>query len=444
MKRSMLVVVSSLIGFGVSGSTAQERPDVTAFVDVAVVPMDVERVLEHQTVLVRDGRISALGPATSVDVPADAHRIDGRGKYLMPGLAEMHAHIPGGNAPAQLVEDIMRLYIANGVTTIRGMLGAEPQFALRDRIEAGELIGPRVFLATPSLNGQSAPDPATGERLVREHAAAGWDLLKIHPGLSLETYDAIVATARDEGITWAGHVPADVGVRHAIASGQSTIDHLDGYVVPGDVADANFETLVELTVDAGTWNVPTVYLWENFYTDEDPEELAQAPEMRYVPRSMVEGWINQKRNMSAGQAEQGLTPKEGRTVVMARRSLLRALDRAGARLLLGTDSPQMFNVPGFSLHNEIATMAEAGLSPYAILEAGTRNVAAYAEQALGHAGDFGVVAVGNAADLILLDANPLEDAANVAGPAGVMRAGTWYPAAEIETWLADMAARNGA
>ncbi|MGH7481382.1 MAG: amidohydrolase family protein [Longimicrobiales bacterium] len=450
MKRWMSIGAVALMTAAAARADAQQEPGVTAFVDVAVVPMDRERVLEHQTVVIRDGRIVALGPVTSIDVPAEARRIDGRDKYLMPGLSEMHAHIPGGNAPAQLVEDIMRLYIANGVTTIRGMLGAEPQFALRERIESGELIGPRMFLAAPSLNGRSAPDPATGTRLVREHVASGWDLLKIHPGLSLETYDAIVQTAEAEGITWAGHVPADVGVRHAITSGQSTIDHLDGYVEavtpePADldaIDESTFATLAELTVDAGTWNVPTAYLWENFNSEVDPEALARSAEMRYVPRAMVQGWIEQKRNMSAAQAGQGTTAQVGRAIVVARRALLRALDRAGARLLLGTDSPQMFNVPGFSLHHEIATLSQAGLSPFRILESGTRSVADYARTELGHEGDFGVVAVGRAADLILLESNPLEDAARVAERVGVMRAGRWYSAAEIDRWLAEMAARH--
>jgi imidazolonepropionase-like amidohydrolase len=209
------------------------------------------------------------------------------------------------------------------------------------------------------------------------------------------------------------------------------------------IDESAFEELVTRTVEAGTWNVPTAYLWENFYTTEAPETLAQLPEMRYVPRAMVERWINQKRNMSAGQAEQGLDAADGRRIVEARRALLRALDRGRARFLFGTDSPQMFNVPGFSLHREIETLTAAGLSPYRILESATRSIAEYVAEDLDLDADFGTVAVGQHADLLLLDSNPLADAARVAERAGVMVRGHWFPAAEIDGWLADLAAQNG-
>ena len=201
---------------------------VVAFTGVTVLPMDRERRLAGQTVVVRDGRIVEMGPAGRVRVPAGATVVSGQGRFLMPGLAEMHAHVPPGSTTPQGIEDLMLLYVANGVTTIRGMLGAPYQLELRTRLEKGELLGPKFYAAAPSLNGNSAPDPATGGRLVREHRKAGYDLLKLHPGLSRATYDSIVAVARAVGITWAGHVSEAVGIDHTLATRQSTIDHLDG------------------------------------------------------------------------------------------------------------------------------------------------------------------------------------------------------------------------
>ena len=211
---------------------AQNTPPlpVVAFVDVNVIPMDRERVLEGQTVIVRDGRIASIEPSARARIPSGAVRVDGRGKYLMPGLAEMHAHIPGAQAPEQVIRDIFTLYVANGVTTIRGMLGAPNQLTLRAKTASGEMLGPTIYVGAPSLNGNSASDPATAARLVREHKAAGYDFLKLHPGIPRTSYDSIVAAARAVGITYAGHISQAVGLEHTLASRQSTIDHLDGYL----------------------------------------------------------------------------------------------------------------------------------------------------------------------------------------------------------------------
>ena len=460
-------VTLALCALTVASSAAAQtpRPGTVAFTNVTVIPMDRERTLANQTVVVRDGLITQVGSAESIRVPAEAMRVEGRGKFLLPGLAEMHAHIPGANSPEQLVHDIMFLYVANGITTIRGMLGAPNQLALRERTREGDVLGPTIYVGAPSLNGNSAPTPEIAARLVREHKAAGYDLLKLHPGLSREVYDAIVATARAVDITFAGHVSAGVGIEHTLASRQSTVDHLDGYVegaaseavrsrmgdgpvpladVVRSVDDARIRMLAERTRAAGVWNVPTVFLWESFYSPETPESMAARPEMRYAPPQMLAGWIQQKRNQTQSQRNSGVSPEDALLYLQARRRILKALSDAGAGLLMGTDSPQMFNVPGFSLHREVALMAEVGLTPYQVLESGTRNIATYAAKDLKLDGNFGTVAVGNRADLILLDANPLEDLRNLARRSGVMVRGRWLPASEIDRRLEDLARRNAA
>ena len=446
-----------------AAQNAPTAPGPVAFVDVTVIPMDRQRVLEGQTVIVRDGRIASIEPSARARIPSGAMRVDGRGKYLMPGLAEMHAHIPGVQAPEQVIRDIFTLYVANGVTTIRGMLGAPNQLALRAKTASGEMLGPTIFVGAPSLNGNTAADPATAARLVREHKAAGYDFLKLHPGIPRTSYDSIVATARALGITFAGHISQDVGLEHTLASRQSTIDHLDGYLeasIPQDVrarvtaddaslaaminaVDATrFAALAADTRKAGTWNVPTAFLWESFFSPESPEEMAKRAEMKYAPPQWISGWSNQKRNRMQEDQRTGVGPDVSSRYLSLRRTLLKTLADSGARLLMGTDSPQMFNVPGFALHHEIELMQDAGLTPYQVLESGTRNVAEYAAKDLKLDGKFGTVAVGNRADLLLLDANPLTDVRNVARRAGVMVRGRWLPAAELDRMLAEMATRN--
>jgi imidazolonepropionase-like amidohydrolase len=442
-------------------------PATYAFVDVTVLPMDRERVLTGQTVIVRDGRIAALGPSTSVRVPADAQRIEAKGKYLMPGLAEMHAHVLGPQQPAELNRDLMFLYVANGVTTIRAMLGAPNQLVLREQLKRNELLGPRMFVAAPSLNGTSAPNPDTAMKLVRAHKAAGYDLLKLHPGLSRATYDSIVSVARAVGITFGGHVSQQVGIDRTLEVRQSTVDHLDGYIegavadplkrrimspteqVPfaewmAGVTDDKINELARRTRDAGVWVVPTMFLWESLYASFAPETAATRAEMKYAPKQWVTGWINQKRNSAQANTKAGITPELAQQLLAHRRKLLKALADAGAPMLMGTDSPQMFNVPGFALHRELRLMGEAGLSPFQVLQSGTRNVGLYVERDLKQDGKFGTVAVGNWADLVLLDANPLESLDNITKRDGVMVRGRWVPKAEIDSGLAALAARYAA
>jgi imidazolonepropionase-like amidohydrolase len=472
----LLAAASSLAAAQSASSPAASAPTrattaqpVVAFTDVTVIPMDRDRVIAGQTVIVHDDRTEAIGPARRTGIPAGAIRIDGRGKYLMPGLAEMHAHVLSaqapGNADERLNRDIFFLYVANGITTIRAMLGAPNQLVLRDRLASNELLGPTMFVAAPSLNGTSAPNPDTAAKLVRAHKAAGYDLLKIHPGLSRETYDAIVRTAREVGITWAGHVPQAVGLRHAINARQSTIDHMDGYLeasVPETTAvrlqggaatladfirnvdESRFEELARLARAAGIWNVPTAALWENLFDRTSPEELLQRPENRYVPRAWVNNWANAKRNRIQQDVQQGVTPELATQFLTARRRMLKALADAGAPLLMGTDSPQIFSVPGFSLHRELALAVASGLTPYQVLESGTKNVGRYAAEDLKRDGRFGTVAAGQRADLVLLDANPLDDIGNLTRRSGVMVRGRWVSADEIRAGLEELASRYAA
>jgi imidazolonepropionase-like amidohydrolase len=465
---SSLATAQSAASPAASAPTRVSAAAAVAFVDVNVIPMDRQRVLTGQTVIVRGDRIESIGPTRSTRVPDGARQIDGRGKYLVPGLAEMHAHVlpaqAQGNADERLNRDIFFLYIANGITTIRAMLGAPNQLVLRGRLAANELLGPTMYVSAPSLNGNSAPNPDTAVKLVRAHKAAGYDLLKIHPGLSRETYDAIVRTAREVGITWAGHVPQAVGLRHAISVRQSTVDHMDGYLeasLPDSVAirlqsggtladfirnvdESRFDELARLTRAAGIWNVPTAALWENLFDRTTVEELLQRPENRYAPRAWVNNWATQKRNRIQQDAQQGVTPELAAQFMSSRRKLLKTLADVGAPLLMGTDSPQIFSVPGFSLHRELALAASAGLTPYQVLESGTRNVGRYAAEELKLDGRFGTVSTGQRADLVLLDANPLDDIGNLTRRSGVMVRGRWVSAEDIRTGLEELAARYSA
>ena len=428
-------------------------PTAVAFTNATVLTMDGARRLTDHTVIVRDGKIAAMGPSASTAVPAGVTRIDARGKFLMPGLAEMHAHVPPGNPTHEQLEDIMFLYVANGITTIRGMLGAPYQISLKDELASGTMLGPQFFPAAPSLNGNSAPTPEAAVALVRQAKATGYDLVKIHPGVSRATWDAAVAEMRAQGLTFGGHIPADVGIVHAMRTGIATIDHVDGYLEAavrdssvyrsggqlGDVIDAidptRFAALAQMARERSVWNVPTMYLWENFYNDVTAEELAALPEMQYVSAQQVTAWVNQKRGRALADENQRMTPERRARYLALRRQMLKALADAGAPLLMGTDSPQMFNVPGYALHRELQVARAAGLSPQQVLESGTRNVGRYVRESLKRDGNFGTVAVGQWADLVLLDADPTTDLEHLTRRSGVMLRGRWVSATEIADGL---------
>jgi imidazolonepropionase-like amidohydrolase len=435
---------------------AAQSAAVHAIVDVNVVPMDRERVIPSQTVVIRGGRIAEIGPSDRVGVPQGANRIDGRGRYLMPGLAEMHAHIPPRPRNEQEALDVLFLYAANGITFARGMLGAPQHLQLRDRAARGEIVSPRIYTSGPSLNGNSVASPAAGRAMVAEQKKAGYDFLKIHPGLDRARFDAIVEAARRHGIDFAGHVSYLYGLPRALEAGQVTVDHLDEYIRPllrdgsrlanetpvffginlvTDVDDAKIAPLARRTREAGVWNVPTQSFIEHLALPEpDAETLGSRPEMQYLPPATVRQWVQRKKEFVA---DAGYDPAIAERFVEVRRKLIKALHDEGAGLLLGSDAPQLFNAPGFSMHHELRMLVDAGLTPYQALATGNVNVAKF----LGEEREFGTVTAGKRADLILLDANPLESVANVQKRAGVMLNGRWLPEAEIQAELKRIAAR---
>jgi imidazolonepropionase-like amidohydrolase len=397
------------------------------------------------TVHIVDGWI--VDPAEA----ADPERvIDGSGLFLVPGLAEMHAHVPPFD-DAQQVDDVLRLFLAHGVTTIRGMLGEPGHLILRRQLGSGERIGPRLITSGPSLNGSTVPSPGAARRAVLAQAEAGYDFLKLHPGLMPGNFAAIDRAADALGIGYGGHVSIGVGLDRALAAGQATIDHLDGYaeaLVPadhparlrepglfgfklGDALDpAGIDALAARTATAGVWNVPTQSLLENLAMS-DLERLGSDPAMRYVAPATRAAWIERIGAMHADTDPESLA-----RYIDTRRQLIVALHRAGAGLLAGADAPQIFNVPGDSLHRELALYVAAGLTPGEALASATTEVARF----LGQAGR-GCIAPGCVADLVLLEADPRLDIAHLRRIRGVIRAGRWFDRDELDRMLDEIASR---
>lgn len=424
----------------------------TAFINVNVIPMTADTVLGARTVIVTDGEIIVIGDVDDTPVPDDAVVVDGTDRFLIPGLSEMHGHVPGGGSTD--LDRVLHLYVAHGITTVRGMLGQASHLELRSALQKGERLGPRLITSGPSLNGRSVTSPERAISMVEQQHAAGYDFLKIHPGLTRQEFDAVAATADRLGIPFAGHVPEDVGIERALAAGIATIDHLDGYmesllrphedpsgglsgffgVFIADQADeSKIAGIVAATVEAGVWNVPTDSLFRHATSSEsDPDDMVDWPEMKYMPVDTVDRWRRAKREVLD---DANYHPDTAARAVELRQQLILELHRNGAGLLLGSDSPQIFNVPGFAIHRELEYLVDAGLTPFEALQTGTVNPAEF----FGRPGDFGVVETGAEADLILLDANPLEDITNTRRIHGVMVRGRWLPRRELDGLLKSLA-----
>ena len=448
MDRAVTILSAVFVVAAVTSPRGQLPSAATAFTNVTVVPLDRERTLADQTVVIRGDRIVAMGRAADVQVPADAMRIDGRGKFLMPGMAEMHAHIPGGPAgPAAdaYMQRVMALFVANGVTTIRGMLGDPRHLTLRAAVAKGDVVGTTIYTSGPSFNNNTATSPEVAVKMVQDQKAAGYDLLKIHPGVPRAAFDAMAAEANKLKIPFSGHVPADVGLERALTAKYHSIDHIDGYFeyavrpnAPVDVKNpgffgANFAAHLDATrlakavadtKRAGVWIVPTQGLLEIFMSVAGPDELRKSAGVEYMPAQVVDAWVKQRVGF---MAQPGFTRAANDRFLAERRKLLKSLHDAGVDIIMGSDAVQVFSVPGFSIVNEMGAMARSGLTPYQIYVTGSRNVARFT----GRDSDVGSIAVGKIADLVLVDANPLTDVANFAKQTGTMVRGRWYSRAEL-------------
>jgi imidazolonepropionase-like amidohydrolase len=458
---SMVVIACGLLALtgAYRPAAAAEPVPPVAFIDVSVISMHRDEVRRNQTVIVEEGRISAVGPTAAIHPPRGALRIAGRGRYLMPGLVDMHVHFlrreAGSDAPEfarlpgvlERIADFATLYVANGVTSVRQMHAYgdldDPRLSRTDR----EWLGPTLYTTGPMTDGDP-PDhpvarivvtPADAARAVAEDRAAGRIGVKVYSALSAPVYDAIVAAAAREGIDVVGHVPHEVGLAHTIASGQATIEHIVDSFLPalsprqsaGDQSDAelaaryrnaDLKRLAEYAVAlrrARIWTCPTVVV-----ALADSTEYLKRHELRYVSPAFTAGV--RKYNSAPATFEEQL---------QYALSAVKTLHEHGAGLLLGSDAWNV--VPGFSALQELEFFVRAGLTPFEALRTGTVNAAS----ALHAEAEFGTVDVGKRADLLLLEANPLSDISNIKQRAGVMLRGRWLPEAELRERLAEIERR---
>jgi imidazolonepropionase-like amidohydrolase len=455
----MRLVISLILGSLLAAQAgAQTGSAPIAITNVAVIDVRTGAVSPGTTVVVTGNRISGLGRAGVVSLPAGARELDATGRFLIPGLWDMHVHatFPGLDAA------FLPALVANGVTGVREMFSTLAAVdSSRARIGRGEMAGPRIVASGNLVDGRPpiwpgsvvVTTPDEGRRAVDSLAAGGADFIKVYSRLSREAYFAIAEAARSRGIPFAGHVPALVRVAEAAAAGQRSIEHLTGLL---GACSAREEELIGRVAEAArspkgwdsvgrvnrllgedylasfdsarceavgrdlarhrVWLVPTLaVLYSVAHLDDTA--LRADPRLRYVPAAFRAGWDPSRdfrfRNRTA------------RDWAVAKRTHARQLEivallrRAGVRFLAGTDLANPYVYPGFSLHDELARFVEIGFTPLEALQSATLHPAEF----LGMTDSLGVIEPGRVADLVLLDGDPLEDVRNVGRIAAVVANG---------------------
>lgn len=397
-----------------------DTAEVHAFVGVHVVDLAGDSIQARRTVIVSGGRIAAVGPADSVAVPAGAERIEVRGAFLMPGLADLHSH--------PIDPTVLPLYLASGVTTVQ-FLNASPEVLEWARAaEDGRLLGPRISACAGPVSG--VPTAEAARAVVAEQAALGFDCLKPYDALSREAFLALTAEAARRGVRTVTHIPRTLTWQDMLEAAPGAVAHAEEFLYSPISGAADLDRIVREMSARRIGLVTTLVNYD--YISRQPtqlEALLRGGELRFVPAVERRAW-SPPLNRYAKSFGAPDVPRL-RRLLGFQRDLVRRLSEAGAPVLLGTDAGNTFVVPGVSVHEELRQLVAAGLTPAAALRAATTGPARF----LGAAGERGTIAAGMQADLVLVLGNPLADVANAELVAGTMTRGRWLPAERLRAEL---------
>ena len=422
-------------------TSAQNKDQVTAFVNVNLIPMTEEKIIKNQTVIVKGKKIWRIGSANVVQLPEKVHIIDGTGCYLMPGLVDMHAHI---RVKSTLP---LKLYIANGVTAIRNMdatenaLGRAFILDWRNEIEGGKRIGPKIYTTGPIIRGYEVQP----WRYISKHAKKGYDGIKIYEYFTEQDYRKAISVAKELKLYTVGHIPFSVGLDGVISEDMNEIAHI--FVLVQELVDFDrcknlsshdwwpyiADAFVKMNSNSLDFNNANFQQSLRERTKILVDKLRETKIIVCTTLVMIEAATSEGKGY-ANQIFRGR--KELATFFRTLcRDLFIELSQAGIPMVLGTDAGRLSGVVhGSSLHDEMRIVTDLGFSPYQAIAACTKNAANVAEAMTGK-NDFGTIKIGKRADFILVNQNPLEDVSNIQDNRGVMAAGRWYSKSTLEDMI---------
>ncbi len=425
--------------------------EIYAITNVNVITMTADnKIIENATVIIKDKRILSIN-SPSLD---KAKLINGKGKWLIPGLIDMHVHNLadvnfGSNYPTKgataftNTQDFMLLYVANGVTTAFELSARPEHFGERNEIIKGNVIGPRIALAFLIDGGEGsgniANTPEDGRQTVRIAKAQGYEFIKVYSSLNIETFKAIVDEAAKQGMKVVGHIPnAFKGkIEEAFVPNYAMVAHAEEYAKQTDnFSDEDTKRFAQIAKKNGTWLTPTLVTMVKISEQvRSLDGIINLPSLKYVHPLMQSKWLD-SNNYNTGTTPDRMAYVDKITDFNSR--LIKAFKEAGVPIVAGTDSGVSGVVWGFSLHDELKLLVSAGLTTQEALASATRLPATW----LGIDDKIGSIETGKYADLILLDANPLDDISNTRKISGVFVNGQWVDRAKIQTMLSDLAKRN--
>lgn len=415
----------------------QKPPSPQTFVITHVTIIDTRGgpITRDMIVVIRGNRIIAIGKSRTIRVQRDARVINATGKFLIPGLWDMHTHIGDDDFDKTAT---LRLFIVNGITGIRIMNGAPAHQLWRQAIKRGELSGPRMIIASRIIDGPNSFLSAVkvnnadeARAAVRKAKEEGADFIKVHDTLSRDAYFAIVDEARRLGLPVAGHVPAAITAKEAAEAGQKSIEHFTG-LSEAETDTVKADLLIRIFKQHHTWVCPTIIMRNN-YAILDDQSLAKDPRLQYVKPSWKNSWLGMTNGAAKLPANEWTARRE---TVQREQALILRFQQAGVGILAGTDSSNPYVMPGFSLHDELRLLVHSGLTPMQALQVATLNPAKFFNQLASS----GSVEKGKFADLVLLDANPLEDIRNTTKISGVVVDGRFLDRKELDSILAEISA----
>ncbi len=446
------------------GRAQPAAPSALIIHDVNVIDVTGGPTQAHRTVIVRDGQIAEIGSsAGSVGGKLQAVDVNGTGKFLIPGLWDMHVHMVFGDWFPRGKEVTLPLFIANGITGVRDMGGElEVLQQWRKEITAGTLIGPRMVISGPMLDGPQPRFPSSiaiatpedGRRAVDDLKRRGADFIKLQSLIPREAVFAIADETRKQGITFVGHVPDSVRASEASNAGQKSFEHLIGIFegsspledafLKGPKTPGQFlstydskrgATLFALLAKNHTWQCPTL-VWERGGNLIDQTNFASDARAKYVPASWKDvTWKRFTEEITHDFNTDDLATRK--RFVEKELEVVNEMHRAGIPFLAGTDTPPgVYIFPGFSLHEELQRFVAAGFTPMEALQTATLNPATF----LGMEDRLGTIKKGKLADLVLLDANPLDDIRNTQKIAAVIVNGRYFSRADLDKMLAGVEA----
>jgi imidazolonepropionase-like amidohydrolase len=400
------------------------------FNHVTVIDMKGAQSKPDITVVIQGNRIVAMGKSDKTYIPKNARVIDATGKFLIPGLWDMHVHL--GTEDFDKIS-YLRLFVANGVTGVRIMDG-EPEYHLwRKEIESGTLLGPRMVIASQVIGfgDLSNLSEANTRAEVRKAKQEGADFIKVHDNVPRPSYFALIDEAKQLNLPVEGHVPTLITAEAASEAGQKSIEHSTG--LDEAKSDNNkAEALIAVLKRNRTWLCPTLIMRSN-YASLDDVGFANDPRLKYVKPSWKRRWLNMTKDALNTPSNEWSRRKE---LIRKEKLLVGKMQRAGVGILAGTDDANPYSFVGFGLHDELAMLVEAGLTPMQALHAATVNPAKFFNKlAL-----FGTIEKGKLADLVLLDANPLENIRNTQRINAVVSNGRYFPKEALQQILDEVEA----